>query len=224
MLPAFIGWKLSSRPVLHVPSLPQWKMYCVTNCTQKCLEWFTLILLCWRWFCSQGCEIFAGQQICASVSPQVRPYVTLHFMADALLFSWGCCYHFKNKHPRNFLLKQASPFQIQLYYFSWVIFNCCCILVSFTEFIKKGGRAVGKARGALLQWPSWLWSLAASLWKPWVGEMEAAPRGPGHGAGSPQPSKVCPAQPRQDPEQLGKALAVQGWRGEVAPRKSPTCL
>lgn len=131
ILPALVGWKLSSCPVLHMPFLPQWELHSVTNCTQKCLEWFTLILLCWRWFSSQGREIFAGQQSHARVSPEVRSCVTLHFLADALLFSRGCCYHFKNKHPRNFLLKQASPFQIQLHYFSWAIFNPCRIFGFF---------------------------------------------------------------------------------------------
>lgn len=104
-------------------------------------------------------------------------------------------------------------------------------LVFFTEFIKKRGPAVGKARGVFTTLTHGsapatlrLRRLVCPLWKPRAGETEAAPQGRGEGAGSPQPAKGCPAQPMQDEEQAGQALATQGWWEEVASRKTPTSI
>lgn len=128
-------------------------------------------------------------------------------------------------------MKHASPLQIQLYYFSWVIFNPCCIFGVFTEFIKKRGPAVGKARRVFTTLTHGsapatlrLRRLVGSLWKSRAGETEAALQGRGEGASSPQPAKGCPAQPTQDEEQAGQALATQGWWEEVVPRKTPTSI
>lgn len=103
-------------------------------------------------------------EICRTrASNEVRPCFTLHFLAAASLFSWGCCYSFKNKHPRNFLLKQASPLQIQLYSFSWVILSPCCIFLFLQNLLKNTTLPRGKQGEfspcwlpALLQSPSWL--------------------------------------------------------------------
>lgn len=140
MFPASGCWKLSPCPALHLPFFPQWESGALSSVWSNLPE-LGIILLPRMW------------EICRTrVIPEARPRFTLRFPAAASLFPWGCCYSFKNKHPRNSLLKQASPLQIQLCSFSWVIFSPCRIfgswgVFSFTGFIKKHGPATGKARG-----------------------------------------------------------------------------
>lgn len=192
------------------------------SCSQQCLEPFTWLLLSWGLFCSQGCERFA--------SPEVRPRFTLHFLAAASLFPWGCCYPFKNKHPRNSLLKQASPLQIQLYSFSWVIFSPCCIFGSwgfFTEFIKKHGPATGKARGIFtLLTPSSApeplllrCGFFFPLWKPGQGRQRQLP--PGRqgvwGSSHTGQDRMELGPPRESWQEIGKGFRMWKWETKLRP-------
>lgn len=157
MFPASGGWKLSPCPVLHLPFLlsGNLSLSAASGAIHLGSVVLKIILLPRLW------------EICRTkASPEVRPRFTLHFLAAASLFSWGCCYPFKNKHPRNFLLKQASPLQIQLYSFSRVIFSPCRIFGSlgfWLNLLKNTALPWGKQGEfspcwlpALLQSPSWL--------------------------------------------------------------------
>lgn len=151
MFPVLGGWKLIPCPVLLF--LPQWGLTAVAGAAHLGSAELRIVLLPRMW------------EICRTrASPEVRPRCTLHFPAAASLFPGGCCYPFKNKHPKNLLLKQAFPspnpiILFQLGHFQPLL-HFWFFGVLFTEFIKNPHPCHRESKGnfhpADSQSPSWL--------------------------------------------------------------------
>lgn len=83
----YLAERCLSVPFYICPFYLNWNLITWKNCTWKRLEQFTLTLLSYAWFCSQGHGMFTGQQSCTRVSPEVRPYIT-----PFIFLQMVCCF------------------------------------------------------------------------------------------------------------------------------------